>query len=324
MIEEMAADLFRVEIPLPGSPLKYLNSYVIRGGGRNLIIDTGLNRPLCLQAMRDCLHFLGIDLKHTDFYITHLHADHLGLLDKLAVQGSSRVFFNHREADLFGGDFGVGEMLRHSVRAGFPEVEIAAIDFTPSTIYGSEVRPDFCLVQEDDRIRCGGYDFRCIETPGHTKGHICLYEEQKGILISGDHILNDISPIIQLWSDDENPLADYLASLQKVAALDVDLVLPGHRTTFTDCKRRIEELRQHHHNRIAEVLDIVHDDSLQSAYQVAAQMNWNLEFTSWEELPVAQRWFATGEANAHLKYVQEQGEVRRREINGKFFFYSAD
>jgi len=80
MIEEISANLYKIEIPLPGSPLKALNSYVIRNTERNLIVDTGWNQKECLRTMQAGLKELGIDAGKTDFFITHLHADHFGLV----------------------------------------------------------------------------------------------------------------------------------------------------------------------------------------------------------------------------------------------------
>lgn len=72
-IEELLENLFRIEIPLPESPLRSLNSYVIKSSDRNLIVDTGFNRKECLEAMEAGLKELEIDLGRTDFFITHLH-----------------------------------------------------------------------------------------------------------------------------------------------------------------------------------------------------------------------------------------------------------
>ena len=83
MIEEILANLYKIEIPLPESPLKALNSYVIKNSERNLIIDTGWNQEECMNAMQTGLKELGVDLRKTDFFITHLHADHLGLVSTL-------------------------------------------------------------------------------------------------------------------------------------------------------------------------------------------------------------------------------------------------
>ncbi len=89
MIEEIVPNLYRAEIPLPRSPLKWLNSYIVKGGDRFLIIDTGFNRQECLDAMNASLQKLGVDLNKTDFFITHLHADHMGLVGTLARTAQS-------------------------------------------------------------------------------------------------------------------------------------------------------------------------------------------------------------------------------------------
>ena len=99
MCQEILPELFQLKIPLPESPLKYLNSYVIRDAERSLIIDTGLNRRECLEAMQAGLRQLGIDLKKADFFITHLHADHFGLVGKLATDASD-VYFSRPEKEL--------------------------------------------------------------------------------------------------------------------------------------------------------------------------------------------------------------------------------
>jgi len=147
-----------------------------------------------------------------------------------------------------------------------------------------------------------------VETPGHTKGHTCLYESAKKILIAGDHILNDITPNIQCWSDQENPLKSYLTSLDKVYKFEVDLVLPGHRRLFKNYIERIDELKQHHQRRADEVVSILSNGS-KTAFQVASEMTWDIKYESWQHFPAAQKWFATGEAIAHLRYLEEKGMI---------------
>ena len=75
MYEKILPDLYKIEVPLPRSPLKALNSYLIRGDGRYLIIDTGLNRDDCRESMLAALEELNVDLHRTDFFITHIHGD---------------------------------------------------------------------------------------------------------------------------------------------------------------------------------------------------------------------------------------------------------
>lgn len=122
----------------------------------------------------------------------------------------------------------------------------------------------------------------------------------------------DITPNIQCWSDDLNPLENYLTSLDKVNNMEIDLVLPGHRRLIMDHKTRIAELKEHHKRRLKEVLSIL-GDGLQTAFQVASRMTWDLDCDSWEKFPRAQKWFATGEAIAHLRYLQEKGFILRKD-----------
>jgi len=312
MIEEIRPDLFRVEVPLPNSPLKFLNSYVIRSSGRNLIVDTGLNRKECLDAMQLGLKQLDIDLSKTDFFITHLHADHFGLVSKLATT-SSQVFFNRPERELIEASGWWERMVAYAGRNGFPENELqAAIRSHPGREFASEWVPEISVLQDGDEIVTGNYRFKCVSTPGHSLGHTCLYESDKKILVAGDHILIDITPNIQCWSDDHNPLENYLKSLDKVNDMEIDLVLPGHRRLIKDHRTRIAELKAHHERRLKEVISILGDDP-QTDYQVASRMTWDLDCDSWEEFPRAQKWFATGEAIAHLRYLEKKGLITRRD-----------
>ena len=134
------------------------------------------------------------------------------------------------------------------------------------------------------------------------------------------HILNDITPNIQLWSDEWNPLKEYLASLDKVYEIDIELVLPGHRGIFENCKERIEELEKHHERRLDEIISIL-GKSNKNAFQVASQMSWDIICDSWDLFPVSQKWFATGEAISHLKYLEGIGKIQA-EMRGRERVYS--
>ena len=320
MCEEILPGLFRLKIPLPDSPLKYLNSYVIKGPDRSLIIDTGLNRRECLEAMQAGLSTIGIDLKAADIFITHLHADHFGLVNKLATD-TSQIYFSRPEKELMESWEGFGAMIEYAGQNGFPENELqSALDKHPGAKYGSEWIPDMKLLEDGDGIEVGDYHFKCVATPGHTMGHVCLYEPDKEIMVAGDHILIDITPNIQCWSDTQNPLKHYLASLEKVYSLKVDLTLPGHRRLIRDHRARIQELKLHHADRLAEVLTILSRGGM-NAVQVASQMTWDIDSESWDQFPVAQKWFATGEAISHLRYLEEEGKLIRK-ASGKITLYA--
>jgi len=315
-IEEVLPGIHRIEVPLPGNPLKAVNSYLIKGEGRYLLIDTGMNREECRSVLTSALRELGVDLERTDFFITHLHVDHLGLAGALAT-GSSRVYFNQIEARIENAS--PDEMSRNWRRYqavfdsnGFPEDELKkAAARHPARLYSGREHISYSIVSEGDEIRIGDYSFRCLETPGHSPGHLCLYEAGKKILISGDHILDDITPNISFWPDMANPLQSYLSNLEKVGKLDVDLVLPGHRRLIKDHRRRIAELKAHHQERLGEALRALGEGE-KTAYQVAPLITWDIDLENWEEFPPPQKWFAFGETLIHLHYLEAEGRICRR------------
>jgi len=322
MVDEILPDLYRIEVPLPRNPLKATNSYVLKSATRNLIVDTGMNRPECDTALRTGLHELEVDLAETDVFVTHMHADHLGLAADLA-EDRSRIYFNRQDAEILGRAEKWREMLELAGMNGFPEDQLdRALSKHPGRKYTLKRRAEFTFVRDGDTLSCGEYSFRCIHTPGHTRGHTCLYEPDRRLLIAGDHILVDITPNISSWLHGYNPLAAYLNSLDLVSRLDIDTVLPGHRRIFTDCTGRIDELKRHHHDRVDEVLGILENGPM-NAFNVAGQMRWDMSYESWADFPVTQKWFATGEALAHIKYLEDKGLVRRETVNKTIVFHPA-
>lgn len=311
--------IYRIEVPLPNNPLKAINSYVIKGRGRDLVIDTGMNRPECETALRAGLAALDVDLEACDFFVTHLHADHVGLVATLAGE-SATVYFNALDAASLARGLRWETYLDYARRNGFPPEHLeTALHRHPGYRYTGRYERGFHIVHDGDRLPVGDYVFTCVQTPGHTWGHTCLYEPERRLLFSGDHVLEDITPNISLFAEGENPLRDYLASLKRIEDLPIALVLPGHRRAFTDLGGRIAQLREHHRARAEEALAVLARGPA-SAYEVAGQMTWDLSYRTWAEFPVPQKWFATGEAIAHLRYLEEQGRVKR-EVRGEMIYY---
>ncbi len=310
MFEKILPDLYRIIIPLPNSPLKDLNSYVIKSPDRNLIIDTGFNRSVCYDAMQEGLRDLDIDLSKTDFMLTHMHSDHTGLVSRLFTD-TSRVYFSRIDSEVFNENINWQDMLDYALRSGFQLEElIKAVESHPGLKYRPKKIPEFTMLDDGSIIHIGNYKLKCLLTPGHTAGHICLYEEEKQILFSGDHVLYDITPHIESWSYDVNSLKNYITSLDEIRNLPVRLVLPGHRNLFNDLAGRIDEIKHHHETRVNEVLEVL-GKSTMNAYDIAAGMTWDIDCESWQQFPTAQKWFAVGEAIAHLLYLESEGKIKR-------------
>jgi glyoxylase-like metal-dependent hydrolase (beta-lactamase superfamily II) len=324
MIEEIMPELFKIQIPLPNNPLKNLNSYLIKGEGRNLLIDTGFNHEECRKVMVSALQELDVCMEETDIFITHLHADHSGLVASLMTENST-AYMSKIDANLINRSLTQWEWDkkgRFFRSYGFPEEELVMAEKSnPAKIYLPSGDITFTFVDEGETIQVGRYSFTCIATPGHSPGHMCLYERDKKVLISGDHILDEITPNITIWVETTNPLALYLESLEKVGRLEIDIVLPAHRKLIDDCYGRIEELKKHHQERLMEILTIINSGEMMTAYEIAAKMSWSLSYKSWDEYPPAQKWFAMGEAIAHLEYLAENNSLKKIERDGNISFY---
>jgi len=320
MIDEIVSNLYRTEIPLPKSPLKSLNSYIIKGGDRSLIIDTGFNHEECLNEMNVNLQKLDVDLNKTDIFITHLHVDHIGLAGTLA-KGSSKIYFNGQEAWAINSQYYTQKyywqkMMNIYVANGFAVESVqASMESHPAHKYGLKRKVELTIVKEGDMINVGDFHFKCVATPGHSPGHTSLYEANKKILIAGDHILFDITPNITYWIDMEDALWQYLDSLEKVNKLDVKLVLTGHRRLVHDLHRRVRELQEHHRTRLNEVM-VALGDGESNMFQLAPRITWDITAKTWEEFAPPQKWFAFGETMAHIKYLEAKGKVLRRSQNG--------
>ena len=276
-----------------------------------------------MAALVSGLDELDINSKQADFFITHMHADHAGLVSALAG-GGAKIYFGRADADIIRSTTPErwDRLIESARQCGFPEQEVErAVGNHPGRRYSpTDSSLSFQFVKDGDTIRVGDCQFECIETPGHTAGHVCLYEPGRKLLICGDHILFDITPNITLSMEEWNPLKEYLLSLDKVYNLDVELVLPGHRSLFKNHRGRIQELKEHHRARLAEVVSILGRGD-QNAFQVASQMTWDIGYKSWDMFPPAQKLFAFGEAMAHLKYLEEEGKVGWRMERGKIVFF---
>jgi len=168
-------------------------------------------------------------------------------------------------------------------------------------------------------LNYGGYELKVVATPGHTPGHMCLYDEKKKILFCGDHILGTITPNICIEISSDNPLKDYIESLKKIDKLDVEVLLTAHGTPVENMHERIAELLKHHEDRLAEV-EFILGDQWKTSYECARDMTWEIECRNWEEFPAPQKWFATGEAISHLQYLYSQGRVIREEKDGVYYY----
>lgn len=311
-------DIYQIKVELPDNPLRYINSYVLNEGERPLIIDTGFNRSECYKTLMEGLQKLNIDLTRTDLFITHLHGDHSGLAYKFARQGCT-IYMNPEDHNYF------KEMLRGNVwpqmeemfyREGFSRKDIAVQKSSnQARLYAAEDLYPIIPVNHGDTLRLAGQIFTAIWTPGHTKGHTCLYLPEKEIIFLGDHVLFDITPNITRWSNMKDALGMYLKSLDELSKYRISLALPGHRENEIPLSVRIEQIKEHHKQRLAYIKEIIENEPGLTACEIASRLPWSVRGKKWDEFSPTQKWFAMGETLSHLDYLLIRGRIERIEKN---------
>jgi glyoxylase-like metal-dependent hydrolase (beta-lactamase superfamily II) len=315
-------------IPLTGNPLKELNCFIIKGSRRNLVVDLGFDIPEGKLKVQNALRELDCRPEVTDLFITHAHEDHIGAMVSLRREGcfyntyiseQEAWFYNHLRV------CGLEQHIRQMAKLeGFSdrEGEEAFLWHPASHNKGSKEPVEFVTVREGDVIDLGDFRFRVCMFPGHTMGLAALYEEERKLLFAGDHILGRISPNIAFWQMDFDALGEYIHSLHKADALDVDHLFSAHRYLVEDMHARIRELLEHHRRRLDEVVTILKEESEpRNVRQVAENMHWDYGGGDFNNFAMTQQWFATGEAFAHLEHLYWKKKICREERDGALLYF---
>ena len=280
-------------------------------------MDAGWNTDDAFGALQGGMTVAGYEIADVQgVMVTHIHPDHYGLAGRIREASGAWISLHPADADLIHDRYDEPDDLLQRVaaalrRMGAPAEELAGLQNAAMPILPlvDPVRPDV-LLEDGAKPEVPGWDLTAIWTPGHSPGHLCFYEAQTQLMLSGDHVLPRITPNIPFHPQaGANPLGDYLASLDKLEPYEVGEVLPAHEYRFPDLGRRLEELRQHHRDRFAEIAAILRDGP-RSAWDIAAHMTWS---RSWDDIAGFMRRAAVGEAASHLRALEIEGVVQVEE-----------
>lgn len=317
-------DVYVIKVPLPGNPLRELNSYLILSGGEALIIDTGFKHPTSKEALMGALEELHIDRQNLKIFLTHLHTDHIGLTDEVAGENttiymSGEDYGRYRES-LDPAHWKESDAL--FLQEGFSKEGLEQIVTTnPARKYMPDRIFTAQTVSDGDMFYVGNTKAVCVQTNGHTPGHFCLYLPKEEIMFAGDHILYDITPNITAWMGVEDSLGDYLRNLDKIREYPMQMALPGHREVSKPVEERIAEIKRHHQIRLDGTIQIIREHPGSNADEIAAGLKWSMRGKSWEEFPMEQKWFAVGETIAHLDYLRHENVVKKEMQDGIYRYY---
>lgn len=292
-MEEVREGLWQVPIPMPGDFLSYTLSVLHRdAGGGFTIIDPGSPGDGTLIEWEKTLKRLGANLGQVHTLIaTHSHPDHLGSADALRnVTGATLVMHEREHEELH--TVHDGQHLQYVALMrdwGLPSEVTTRLTEAMMTHHASTPftppKADL-LVREHSTIE--RTPWRVLDTPGHTAGHMCLVHEKEHIFVAGDHVLPTVNPGVGLSGtrSDENAIANFFDSLEKLAPFDSYEVLPGHGYRFTGLHTRRTQQAHHLARRAGEVAHLLAGDPGLTVWEIASHLTWSAGWDTLQESPM--------------------------------------
>ncbi len=313
------------------SSVSHVNVYLIEGNEGNLLIDTGWNTQETYSTLIGELKNYGFSVKDiSEIVVTHLHSDHYGLAGKIKQISGAKMALSETEARIINSRYINIESLLKQLRDfyhanGVPQDKV--VPYSEASLPARELvipaSPDIKL-KAGKKVNMSPFEFKVISTPGHSSGHICLYESNRKLLFVGDHILPEISPYVGFHPQSgPDPLGDYLSSLKDLMKLDVNLVFPGHGPAFSGLKQSINNLFKHHEQRGSMILNTIQED-MKTAFQIASEIPWrgDGEGAAFQYLNVLNQRMAITETLAHLEYMRKQNKVETEVRDGLNYYWA--
>lgn len=310
MLEKLGIEIVRLELPFR---LNHVNCLLAESENGWKMIDTGLHDKKTIARWDDVLQ----GKKVTDIYVSHYHPDHFGYAGSLQQKTGANVTMS--EMDEVSGktvweDAFIQEIRKGYALSGVPE-DIANGMTSNTEGFRKKITPYpevNYYFKEGDSIVFGKHEYEIISTPGHADGLVVFYNKDESVLISTDHILPNITPNVAYWFHGiKNPLHAYMKSLEKIKQLDVAYVIPSHGQPFYDANKRIDEILDHHKERLAFVMDQLEMET--TAYQLSQKL-FNFE------MDIHEKRFALGETIAHLEFLRYEGGLTRELHDGMWVY----
>ncbi|MFB2600396.1 MBL fold metallo-hydrolase [Herbiconiux sp. P17] len=259
--EHVADDVWAVASPIPGGAIPHTLTYLLAADdGSVAIIDPGWDSDENLASLTASLARISRTVADVSTVLaTHFHPDHLGLAERLRATSGCRVVLSGEERRVLAQETDPHrhdrvEYARVLHAWGVPDARrTELVENFDRPAYIDDLEPDL-LIAHGAVLELPGHRLRVVGTPGHTSGHVCFHDEARSLLYTGDHVLPEIYSGVGIGTlPGRNALADYLESLDRVAALTHLQALPGHEFRFDGLQERTAQIAAHHLRRTAEV-----------------------------------------------------------------------
>ena len=307
-LTEVAADVFELRVPIPFED-GLVNIFLFPDGDVVDLVDCGMNTEESVDAINAAVKQVGAK-RIRRLVVTHIHPDHYGAAGVFAGPGLADLYLHRLEVPLVEPRYIELEHLVREVRTyllvnGVPEDEAEVLSNSQRAL-SEIVKPATPAVQLEgaETLHVGRRRMRVEWTPGHSPGHICLYDESDKLLLAGDHMLPELSPNIGLHPQSTpDPLHEYLDGLQRLVGYEPRLILPSHGRPFADASTRVTALLAHHKRRLGQIAAIVSRGEC-NAWSVALEL-WGPRDNSWEKRAALQ------EGLAHLQALAVEGRIKK-------------
>jgi glyoxylase-like metal-dependent hydrolase (beta-lactamase superfamily II) len=323
---QLAPGVVWMRMPLP-MMLNHINIWGIEDGDGWAIVDTGMRTDETLAAWRQLFASATDGKRLSRIFATHMHPDHIGMAGWLTRKFDIRLWMTRLEymhcrvlmADT--GREAPDDGVAFYRRAGWSD---SAIENYRARFgnFGKRIHamPDsYRRIVDGEVLRIGAHDWRVIVGTGHSPEHACYYCPELKLLISGDQVLPRISSNVSVHptEPDENPMADWLASLQKIKAQVPDdvLVLPSHNEAFRGLHARLDYLEATQLRTLARLRKSLAEP--RRTIDVFAA----LFARAIGENDAGLLNLATGESQACLNYLLQRGEIKREIDAGGVAWY---
>jgi len=283
------------------------SSYVLRGGGETVLVDTGVSTPETRRGFVGGLEDVGVSVGEVDaVFLTHWHADHTGLAGFVQDESGAPVYVHEDDAPLVSGEDDAWEAMDERQRRllddwGVPDgprEELLGFIEATSGVYGKP--PEVEKFADGAKFEAAGAGLEAVGAPGHTAGMTCY--AVSGEAFTGDALLPRYTP--NVGGADvrvEEPLEKYLGTLVRLSERGFGRAYPGHREPIEEPGARAVEILEHHRDRARRVVDVLQDDGPLDAWEVGARL--------FGELSGIHILHGPGESYAHLEHLERGGVV---------------
>lgn len=319
VVEELPKWIRHVALPTP-FPVGPVNCYLLDEDPVT-VVDPGMLWSDNTETLRRAVEARGRAVEEVaQVVVTHGHPDHFGAAGWLADAADAVVVCGRPEWPKLCGNVDRAPMTELVARLGIPQQmrEVFKAFYDGVLELSHPIDEDRVVLLDDgDSLEGGGRRWQAHVTPGHSVGHLSLFEPEGRVLLSGDHLLACITPNPVLEPDDgpdgrRRSLVEYLASLDRFARIDPVVVLPGHGPRFRDVPTLINSMRFHHAERCEDILELLHGNGEQTAFELAGSL-----FPHVTDFSVM---LAVSEVVGHLDLLEEDGRVDRTTVSPHRYF----